>query len=104
MNAAAGAPVEAGAPAADVSPARLLLFGRADGQLLDDLVVAPLRRVVAHHLQHEVEGLFPVALRVEFALAGDAAVLRLPDRRRHVFAAHLPALGRAAEGLERDGG
>src|SRR3989441_13266681 len=77
-----------------------------DGQLLDDLVVAPLSGVFVGDLQHEVERLLPVTLRVELDVAGDAVgELGLADRGRHVLAArHLAALRGGLDGLDRDRG
>src|SRR5512145_2300411 len=51
-------------PCPTLFSARPLLLGggrRSDGQLLDDLVVAPLLGIVTHDLQHEIEGLLAIA-------------------------------------------
>src|SRR5436309_8021791 len=103
-------PKGAGSPPCPLGP-RLLLGGDGGGgsgdrQLLDDLVVAPLPRIVAGDLQDEVESLLPVALAVELDVAGDAVgELRLADRRRHVLAAgHLAALRGGLDALEGYGG
>src|SRR5262249_55128616 len=91
-------------------PLWLALFlgggGSGDRQLLDDLVGAPVRRIVAGNLQHEVQRLLAVALAVELDVAGDAVrQLGLADGRRDVLAARrFAALGRGLDTLERDGG
>src|SRR5919106_4094744 len=76
-------PSMAGAAVPAFTPAGwwLLLRGRrGDGQPLHFLVVAPLLRVVAGHLEHEVERLLRVALVVELDRARDARVLHGADR------------------------
>src|SRR6266571_9454631 len=107
MARAGGAPDDRAGPARGADPPGpesrrcLLLLGRGDSQLLDDLVVAPLGRVVADDLEHEVERLLPVALAVELDVTGDAVVLDLAHRRRDVFATRrLAPLGRRLDRLQ----
>src|SRR5262245_6413154 len=82
----------------------LLALRRGDGELLDDLVIAPLPGIVAHHLQDEILGLLAVALGVEGDLAGDAGELGLAHGGGDVLAGDLALLRRLLDGLEGDGG
>ena len=79
--------------------------GSGDRQLLDDLVGAPVCRIVAGDLQHEVERLLAIALAIELDVAGDPVrELGFADGRRDVFSSgHLAALRRGLDTLERDG-
>src|SRR5205807_8999526 len=66
----------AGPARSDSGPALVLRGARGrDRELLHDLVVAPLLRIVAVDLEHEVQRLLPIALGVELDVAGDAGQL-----------------------------
>src|SRR2546425_10097132 len=72
-----GAPPPAPAPVPPgprpLGPCLLLgCGGGGDGQLLDDLVFTPLPGVFVGGLEHEVERLLPVTLRVALHVAGGA--------------------------------
>src|SRR5262245_47886517 len=92
-------------PASEISAAWLLLLGRRRRDLhpLHGLVVVPL----LGDLDHEVDGLLGVTLVVELDVAGDPAVLHLPDRRGDGLAGRrLPAriLDGGLQALQADGG
>src|SRR3989442_11861969 len=76
----------AGPARSDSGPALVLRgAGGRDRELLHDLVVAPLLRIVAVDLEHEVQRLLPIALGVELDVAGDAGQLHLAKiGRAHV--------------------
>src|SRR5262249_49285066 len=86
---------------------RRYFLGAAGGAAvarLAEFVRAPVRRVVAGYLQHEVERLLAVALVVELDVTGDAiGQLGLADGRRDVLTArHLPTLRRGLDALQSD--
>src|SRR5262249_57186341 len=83
---------------------RLLALWSRDGQLLDDLVVAPLLRIVVGHLEHEVLRLLAITFPVEGDVAGDARELGLPDGGGHVLAGQLARLGGLLDREDRDVG
>src|SRR5262249_60367836 len=64
----------------------LLWFGGRDGELLDDLVVAPLSGVVALHGEHEVLRLEAVAVGGESEVARAGGELGFGDAGGHVLA------------------
>src|SRR5262245_5013519 len=82
---------------------RLLPRGGGDGQLLDDLVVAPLLGIFVRDLKNEILGLLAVTLRVEGDVASDPGELRLPHGRGDVLAGEL-ALGRLLDRQDGDVG